>query len=92
MLSEIRKIIKNSAKCVHCGIEIQSNHGWDFQVHYCKVKPRQATKWEGEGKDAIIVPVEGTTTWNFAVDGGKNYIRRVGDLGSFIDTSEYVIE
>ena len=80
------KIIRNSAKCTACGVEIESTHRHDFRVHYCKVEPKQATKWEGDGADAKIVPAEGTT-WRFAVDGGKDYIRRLG--GGFEDISVY---
>jgi len=78
-------ILKNSAKCVHCGKEIESVHRHDFSVHYCDVKPAQRRKWEGN----VLVDVPGETTWSFAVDGGKEYIRRCGEPGSFIDTSEY---
>ena len=75
-------ILRNSAKCVYCGIEISSTHVHDFNVHYCKMRPKQAKKWEGDK----LVDVPGETTWNFAVDGGREYIRRCGS--GYVDTSE----
>ncbi len=82
------KIIKNSARCTACGTEIISIHRHDFNVHYCEVQPKQAYKWDSHNADAKLVPIPGETTWRFAVDGGKDYIRRAG--GGFIDTSEYL--
>jgi len=78
-------IIRNSAKCNHCGVELESTHRHDFNTHYCPNAPRGARKWEGNK----IVEVPGETTFNFAVDGGKAYIRRVGDPGEFTDTSTF---
>ena len=78
-------IIRNSAKCNHCGAEIESTHRHDFVAHFCKLKPRTARMWVAEK----LVEVEGEVTFNFAVDGGKAYIRRVGEPGDFTDTSEY---
>lgn len=76
-------IIRNSAKCAHCGTEIESTHRHDFVVHYCQIKPAQRRRWEGE----VLVDVPGETTWSFAVDGGKAYLKRSGE--GFIDTSEF---
>ena len=80
------KITRNSAKCTACGEEIESKFGHDFSAHYCKVEPTPGLKWVGEGKDMKLVPSE-ETTWRFAVDGGKNYLRRLGT--GFEDTSIY---
>lgn len=80
-------ILKNSAKCIECDEEIVSTHRHDFNVHFCKKKPRTATKWEGTGVDERLVEVPGETTWSFGVDGGNAYIRRLGS--GFIDTSIY---
>ena len=80
-------IIRNSAKCVHCGTEIESKHRHDFVVHYCAVKPAQRRKWIEVGDTHVLVDVPRETTWNFAVDGGKAYIRRAGE--GFTDTSEF---
>lgn len=74
-------ITKNSAKCTACGIEIESKYRHDFVVHCCSVEPTPGKKWEN-GK---IVP-SGETTFRFGVDGGRAYIRRIGD--GFVDTSE----
>ena len=75
-------ITKNSAKCTACDVEIVSTHRHDFVVHYCKVEPAQRRKWV----DNVLVDVPGETTWRFAVDGGKAYLKRCG--GGFIETSE----
>jgi hypothetical protein len=80
-------ILRNSAKCIHCGIEIESKHRHDFNVHYCAVKPAQKRKWIEVGDKHVIVDVPGETTWSFAVDGGKDYLKRCGN--GFTDTSEY---
>jgi hypothetical protein len=53
-------------------------------VHYCKVEPTPGNKWE----DGKLVP-SGETTWRFAVDGGKGYLRRCGDPNLYEDTSIY---
>lgn len=76
-------IIRNSAKCTACGTEIESTHGHDFNVHHCKVEPTPEKTWTDDNR----LIETGGTTWRFAVDGGKNYIRRVGE--GFQDTSEY---
>lgn len=75
------KIIKNSAKCTACGVEIESKHRHDFKVHYCKVEPTPGNKWE----DGKLVP-SGETTYRFGVDGGRAYLRRIGN--GYTDTSE----
>lgn len=41
-------------------------------------------KWEGEK----LVP-SGEVTFNFAVDGGSGYLRRVGNPDAYEDVSEY---
>jgi hypothetical protein len=80
-------IIRNSARCVHCGVEIESTHRHDFRTHFCTTRPAQRRKWIEVDDKYVLVDVPGETTWNFAVDGGKAYIRRVGE--GFTDTSEY---
>jgi hypothetical protein len=75
-------IIRNSAKCTACGIEIESTHRHDFNVHYCKVEPTPGLKWVGDE----LVP-SGELTWRFAVDGGKWYLKRCGARSSYEDTS-----
>lgn len=77
-------IIRNSAKCTACGVEIVSKHRHDFVVHYCEVEPTPGLKWE-DAECTHLVP-SGETTWRFAVDGGKAYIKRCG--AGFEDTSE----
>ena len=81
-------ILRNSAKCNHCGMELESTHRHDFNVHYCKLKPKTASKWVGDK----IVEVPGEITFNFAVDGGRAYIRRVGDPTEYTDTSDFTTQ
>jgi len=76
-------IIRNKAQCTACGVEIESKGQHDFQVHYCEVDPEQRRRWVGDK----LLEVPGETTWRFAVDGGRAYIRRVGT--GFVDTSEF---
>jgi hypothetical protein len=73
-------IVRNSAKCTACGIQIESRGQHDFVVHYCEVEPTPGKKWE----DDQLVP-SGETTWRFAVDGGRAYLRRCGS--GYVDTS-----
>jgi len=78
------KIIRNSAKCNACGDEIESVHRHDFKVHYCAVSPLEARIWVG---DALVRNPD-SFTWNFAVDGGKDYLKRCGE--GYTDTSEVI--
>ncbi len=81
-------IVKNSAKCNYCGTEIESKHRHDFNVHYCDLHKKPSAYWVGEGADMKLEEKGiGSITWNFAVDGGRAYIRRCGE--GFTDTSIY---
>jgi hypothetical protein len=77
-------IIRNSARCNHCGQEIESTHRHDFRPHYCPKVPRKALAWV----DGVLSQ-EPELTFNFAVDGGKAYIRRLGEPTEYTDTSEF---
>jgi hypothetical protein len=66
-------IIRNSAKCNTCDVELESKHRHDFQVHTCPNKPHSSSS--------------GTEDFDWGVDGGKAYIRRLGE--GFTDTSIY---
>lgn len=57
---ETERIIRNSARCLSCGTEIESTYRHDFRCCKC-------------GK--------------ICVDGGKDYLRRVGDPMYMEDTS-----
>lgn len=70
-------ILRNSAECVHCGLQIESTHRHDFVTHYCDVEPMTRG---------------GEITFNFAVDGGKAYLRRVGEFNEFRDTSQFTTQ
>ena len=76
-------ITRNSAKCTACGVEIESTHRHHFAVHYCDKAPTPGLKWV----DDRLVP-DGSTTWRFAVDGGRDYLKRAG--GGYTDTSVVV--
>lgn len=77
-------ILRNSAKCNTCDVELVSEHRHDFKTHTCPNNPRPGLQWQGDK----LVP-SGKITFNFGVDGGKAYIRRIGDPGDFTDTSEF---
>ena len=82
-------ITRNSAKCVHCGTEIVSTHVHHFSTHTCKIKVRPALEWytDPDGNDKLREKVPFEQTFNFAVDGGKAYLRRIGNFEDMIDTS-----
>ncbi len=75
-------IKRNSARCDSCGVEIVSTHGHDFKVHWCPKNPKPALEWVGNKLQEKVPP---EITWNFAVDGGQEYLRRVGT--GWTDTS-----
>ncbi len=77
------KILRNSAKCNTCEVELESRHGHDFRVHMCPNKPVPMRRWV----DRKLIEVHGAVDFNWGVDGGKNYIRRIGE--GFTDTSIY---
>lgn len=83
--------IRNSAKCIHCEVEIESKHRHDFVTHTCAVHKIGAREWytDSDGVEKIRDVVPFKQTWNFFVDGGKDYIRRGGDLAGYEDTSIY---
>lgn len=80
-------IIRNSARCSACRVEVVSRHRHDFSTHYCKKEPTPSRKWVGEGATLTLVPEPGVFTWQFAVDGGRDYLKRCGNPGTYIDTS-----
>ena len=80
-------IIRNSAQCSYCGEEIESRHRHDFKVHVCRLHFVPALEWykDKDGHHKIREKVPREQAFNFAVDGGHAYIRRVGT--GFTDTS-----
>lgn len=76
-------IIRNSAKCNTCDVELESRHVHDFQVHTCPNKQITARDWVGDK----IVEIPGEITFNWGVDGGRAYIRRIGE--GYTDTNEF---
>lgn len=76
-------ITRNSARCNYCGVEVESKNRHDFAVHYCPTERKQDMKWEGNE----LVPNGNEITWNFAVDGGKDYLKRCGE--GYTDTSTF---
>jgi hypothetical protein len=77
-------IIRNSAKCATCGVEIVSTHRHDFDVHYCPQDPKARLEWKD---DVLVVKEPAEITWNFGVDGGNAYLRRCGT--GWVETSEF---
>jgi hypothetical protein len=87
------KITRNSAKCTACGEEIVSTHRHDFVVHYCRIKPEPGLKWVHiwfTGHQTLVP--SGKETYRFAVDGGNEYLRRLGSRHAYVDTSTYEAE
>jgi hypothetical protein len=82
-------IVRNSAKCSTCDVELVSEHRHDLKVHSCPNNFKPALEWVMvDGKHSHLqerVPRE--PTWNWAVDGGRAYVRRLGS--GFTDTSIY---
>ncbi len=77
-------IIRNSAKCAHCDVELVSTHRHDFRTHECEKAGKIRRKYNHDTK-----AYEPCAPF-FAVDGGKECIRRVFTAdGDFIETSEY---
>jgi Zn-finger nucleic acid-binding protein len=85
------KIIRNSAKCNTCDVELESIHRHDFNPHYCPNNFVARMQWVECGDNQVlaeVVPREQDFTW--FIDGGKDYIRR-GGVG-LTDTSLYAPE
>ena len=47
-------IIKNSARCNDCGVEIESKSGHDFNVHYCEKEPGEDWKFAVDGGKSYL--------------------------------------
>ena len=65
------RIVENRIYCSYCGAAVQSLHRHDFVEHSCETM----RAWKGD-----------PNTW-IAVDGGRDYLRRTGDPGDFIEAS-----
>jgi hypothetical protein len=67
---------------MHCNTEIVSTHRHDFRGHVCKNKRPQL--YDHDKK----MYVEGEANAPlFYVDGGNEYLRRVGSPDDYVDTS-----
>jgi hypothetical protein len=75
-------IIRNSAKCDTCNVELVSEHRHDFKVHTCPNNFAPLQVWVG---DEVREKVPREQTFNWGVDGGREYVRRLGS--GFTDTS-----
>ena len=81
-------IIRNSAKCNTCDAELVSEHVHDFRVHTCPNNFKPELEWYKDPAhefDQIREKVPRTQTFNWGVDGGTAYLRRLGS--GFTDTS-----
>ena len=81
------KILRNSAKCAHCGVEIESTHVHDFKTHECKAAGKIARKYNHKKQEYVpAYPL-------FSVDGGRCYLRRLYTrTEDMIDTSIVEVE
>lgn len=78
------KIIRNSAKCAHCGYELVSKSRHDFRTHICEKAGKIAQEYNHDIKEYIAAFP------SFSVDGGTAYIRRLFTRKEdFIETSVY---
>lgn len=83
-------ILRNSAKCDTCDVELESRHRHDFRTHTCPNKFVAELEWYKDPAfefEQLREKVPRTADFNWAVDGGKSYIRRLGE--GFTDTSIY---
>jgi Zn-finger nucleic acid-binding protein len=79
-------IQRNSAKCNTCDVELESRHRHDFRVHTCPNNFKAELEWyEENGEHKIREKVPREQDFNWGVDGGREYIRRIGE--GFTDTS-----
>ena len=83
-------ILRNSAKCNTCDVELESRHRHDFRVHTCPNKPVTRRAWRLVDGVERLVDVPGEIDFNWGVDGGHAYIRRIGE--GFTDTSEFTTQ
>ena len=81
----IKRIIRNSAKCNTCGVELESTSQHDLRLHTCPNKFVAARQWAKDGQLVEISPRQAAFNWG--VDGGQAYVRRFGS--GFTDTSIY---
>lgn len=78
------KLVRNSAKCAHCGVELVSTHRHDFRTHVCSAAGKIAQEYNHDLKQ--YVPAYPS----FSVDGGREYARRVfTHERDFVETSVY---
>ena len=75
------KLIKNSARCKHCGVEIESKSRHDFRAHSCAAMDEAGFRRTGIRKpDGFVY---------FFVDGGHEYCRYGGHDDDYLITSIY---
>lgn len=78
------KLVRNSAKCAHCDVELVSTHRHDFKGHECEAAGKIAQTFDHE--TATYVPCYP----RFWVDGGLEYVRRMFTRKEdYIETSVY---
>lgn len=76
-------IKKNAIQCRYCGQELESTHRHDFVSHYCYNAGRIAKTYDHDKKSY-------EPDYPFiAADGGRDYLKRVGDKQHWIEASEW---
>ena len=91
-----KRIIKNAVRCNYCGYELESTYRHDFRCHCCTTAPIDHWEMERKWVDDPSAPggqrlietgkLEPPTFW---VDGGRAYLRRMGNHRHWTDISEY---
>jgi len=77
-------IIRNSAKCAHCGLELVSTHRHDFKEHICSAAGKVAQAYNYDLQ--MMLPAYPS----FSIDGGTSYLKRsFTRLEDFVETSVY---
>lgn len=76
----------NRVECAHCGEVIESKHRHDYATHRCPVAPPVLKRWWDKTVDPEVLR-EGPDTepMSFAIDGGPDYMRRIGDPINWIE-------
>lgn len=77
-------LVRNSAKCAHCEVQLVSTHRHDFKTHVCSAAGKVARSYNHHIKKYV------PDYPSFSVDGGTAYVRRLFTREEdFVETSQY---